>query len=221
MVWGISKWRDWESCPRMFKAKHVDKTWQDTPSPAMERGRKVHNDLELAIRLETELPSELAHMQSIVDTLCNLRKEGAVVTPEKKLGIDVHGLAVDFFRGPRLRVRAAFDVVVDNHRRFLVVDWKTGRPKDEHRADAMFYGACAGSAYGALTVDVMYAYVDEPDATFIQPVKEISKELAIWEGRFASADTAIGKGEVEIVTGPHCRWCGFAACPHNRNEKLK
>lgn len=219
-VWSISKWNDWKACPAMYHAKHITKLWKDFPSPQMDRGRQLHSAMEEAIKYDVSLPDELAAFAPMVKAFREMKEDGAMVEPELKLGLSVHYKRVDFFRGERLRIRAAFDLYVEDDRKALVIDYKSGRPKTEHRQEAAFYGACAGVGMGPTAVQVMYVYLDQPESTFTVDVKDPSRELSDWNKRFSTADAAIIGGCFDLIPGNACKWCGAFQCPQNKNPKL-
>jgi hypothetical protein len=188
----------------------------------MDRGRRLHSAMEEAVKYDVSLPDELAVFAPMIQTFRQMKKDGAMVEPELKLGLSVHYKRVDFFRGERLRIRAAFDLYVeDDNRKALVIDYKSGRPKPEHRQEAAFYGACAGVGMGPVSVQVQYIYLDQPGASFAIDVKDPSRELSDWNKRFSTADACIASGCFDLIPGNACRWCGAFNCPKNANEKLK
>ena len=220
-VWGISKWRDFEQCPAMYHAKYVTKEWKESPNDAMLRGQAVHKDFEDAIKYELKLRDEFAAHQSMVDNLVSMKLKGSTVVPEFKFGLSVNYQRVDYFKGERLRVRCGLDVyVLDDRRQALIIDWKTGKPKQEHRQDAEFYGSCAHVGLGNLGTSVMYHYVDDPNASFMVKIEDATAHLSNWWQKFDYADKMIASGSIPAVSCNACAWCGAFKCPRNRNKKL-
>lgn len=224
MVWSISKWRDWQSCPAMFHAKHVSKQWKDFPSPQMERGRTIHARLEEGVKydipLETGDEPALAPFEDVRAAFVAMRNAGVTVRPEYKIGISRGFELVDFFRGADLRVRLAYDVYVNDGSKVLVVDYKTGKYKPEHQEDAVFYGAAA-QCLSNLPTTVQYYYVDFPEMSFSTAVVGGKKLLSHWWQRFDAADrNHAADSEPNQVPGPQCKWCGALACPKNRNPNM-
>ena len=224
MIWGISKWRDWQRCEAMFVAKYVTKEWRDFPSPQMERGRELHKAFEDGIKYDiplTDHADKAVHQfEPLRAWLYGQKAEGTSVLAEHKLGITRNYQPTDFF-GKDLWVRLALDVVVDAPYSVLVIDWKSGRYKPEHREDASFYRACVRHAMQKPTT-IQYHYIDEPASSFALP--EASTDtgaLAGWMKRTNTADAALAAGKADLMPGPQCKWCGAFKCPMNRNEKLR
>lgn len=203
----------------MFRSKHIDKTWRDVPSPQMDRGRKIHTAFEEGIKYDIPLT---AHFEQALRPFEPVRQwlveEKAI--PEYKTGVTRDFKATEFFRGPNLWVRAAFDVVVNDGEKVLIVDWKTGRYKPEHQEDAVLYGAIAERIW-SLPVTVQYQYVDQPERSFGTAVTGGYNLLSMWRDRFDAADRMIASDRMSPTPGMQCKWCGNMSCPENRNEKLK
>lgn len=220
-VWGISKWRDFEQCPGMLHAKHITKQWQDAPNDAMRRGSAVHKAFEDAVKYELQLPAELERFNGFVEGVLAMRGQGAIVRPEHKFGVSLDYQNVPYFDGNNLRVRCGLDLYVDSNRELLIVDYKTGRPKQEHEEDAEFYGALTMMTHGALKATVQYLYVDNPGSSFSKKIEDPSVVASNWWKKFEYADKLIASDNVPLTPGNQCSWCGHAACPHNKNRKLQ
>ena len=221
-IWSISKWRDFEQCPRMCRAKHVIKVgWQEQPNEAMERGKRIHKALEEAIKYNLELPNELAHMRPVVESFVAMKPQGWAVYPEMKFGVSGSFGKVDFFDGEDLRVRCVLDLFVQRPGKTLIVDWKSGKRKDEHEQDAEFYGAMTHLAFGGENeTSSMYCYVDDLPRTFETTPKESWKIAAAWWKKFDYAEQLILIENAPATPCNACAWCGDGSCQYNKNRKL-
>lgn len=232
-VWGVSRIRDLKECPAMYVAKYETKKWIDTPNPQMERGSSVHSSIENTLNYGIHLEGEAAKLpvaQQWTTALLDMKDSGILVSPEFKFGLDRNFNKVDFFRAPELRARIGLDVLVNNNGKGLVIDWKTGRYKPEHMADADFYGAAAAVAVRTSSMDAMYVYLDEPHNTFTREIKKPeAMMIEFWKG-FDAADQYLDSegenGEIRLINPPmnpgtRCNWCGNVTCPNNNNAKAK
>lgn len=219
-VWGISKWRDFEQCPMMYHAKYIAKQWVDMPNEAMDRGRKMHKAFEDAVKYELQLPPELARYNDFVATVLVARTTGATVVPEHKFGVDICYGRVDYFRGNRLRVRCGLDLYVQNDRTALVIDYKSGKRKQEHEEDAVFYGSLVHITHGLLETNVQYLYIDYPESSFTKKIEDATAVASSWWQKFEYADKQVASGNIPVTPCNACSWCGYAACPNNKNRKL-
>lgn len=236
-VWGVSRLRDFKICPLMAVAKYglsgTAKQWVETESFAMKRGTDKHSTIENSINHDILITDpELHSVTDYVNGLCQMKAAGVQVSPEFRFGLDNRQRIVDFFRGQNLRCRIAVDVLVNFNGKALVIDWKTGRFKPEHRdSDALFYGASTAVAIGANSMETQYVYIDEPASSFSV---QIDKPADILEGFYEQFDEADKILETRVmpvfmqgetngikIPGNHCKWCGFLACPNNKNEEAK
>lgn len=213
IVWSLTKWRDYESCPRMFHAKHCTKDWQDTPSPAIARGRDAHKAFEQAVKFELPLPPEFASFETVIE---HFSGRDDVMT-EYKLGLDTQLAKCGFFDS-NVFIRVVFDLFIPR-KKALIVDYKTGKARDEHRSDAEFYGACAGTAYKFDEIHVQYWYLDNPPKSFSLPVEDPPGVMARWKQLFNAAQANLDAGKIPAMEGPQCRWCQVTSCEHFRGRK--
>lgn len=241
-VWGVSRLRDLKVCPAMFVAKYEPpKRWVETGSPAMDRGSKVHSDLENSLKYDLQLPAELESSIAgdFVELLLQIKERGGALMPEAKFGLDSSFNKVDFFKGQDLRARVGLDVYANDNGFAQVIDWKTGRYKPEHREDAMFYGAAAFCVFKPRQLSATYVYIDNPRDSFTIPIEKPEAILTSYWGQFDRADEyldspgKVGKGDTVGVSGAlrrddppmnpgmHCNWCGDVECPHNKNDAAK
>lgn len=232
-VWGVSRIRDLKLCPAMYVCKYETKPklWVEVPSPQMERGSKVHKTLEDSIKYDLALERELSSVEHFVGMLVRWKNEGTVVLPEMKFGLRSNFTRCEFYNDPDLRARIGLDVYVKDDRKLLVLDWKTGRYKPEHRQDARFYGAAAWIATpGAESCTVIYPYIDDTSATFEEVITKPEAIMTAAWGEFDRADEYLDTpGKSGIVRsidpptnpGAQCGWCGNMECPSNRNDKAR
>jgi len=216
VVWSISKWRDFESCRAMFKAKHITKTWVDAPSPALENGRRVHKAFEEAVKYGVQLPPEFVSFEPALEVFEGRRD----VLTEYKFGLTRDMTHCEFF-AEDVWIRGALDLFVAKRDNPLFIDYKTGRRKQEHESDCEFYGAAVSAAYRFPRIVGQYWYVDDPKQSFARVVDDGAPIMERWAALFDAAQGMIDQDKMPPDPGPQCRWCGFAGCPHNRNEKLK
>lgn len=229
-VWGVSRLRDLRTCPGWYVAKYETKKWVETPSPAMERGSKIHSQLEEAIKYGVVLPKEMDHVAPFVYGLCDAKKAGAMVEAELKFGLDTDGNPVDFFRAPNLRARLALDVGANMFNRALAVDWKTGRWKPEHNEDALFYGAGLCMLLKPASCIAQYIYVDNMEQSFDIEIEKPDDIIDVYLAKFDAADDYLDSvnksGVIRLIDPPlnpgtQCKWCGNVECDNNQNDQAK
>jgi len=232
-VWGVSRLRDLKVCPQMFVTKYENKSqWVETGSPAMDRGSRIHSELENSLKYDLQLSKELdgTIAADFCEMLLKIKERGGALLPEFKFGLDMNYQMVDFFRAPELRARVGIDVWANDNGYAQVIDWKTGRYKPEHRDDARFYGAAAFIAMKPRQLSATYVYIDNPRDSFTMPIEKPEAIMTSYWEQFDRADQYLDSvgtnGQIRsedppMNPGSHCNWCGDVECPHNKNQAAK
>lgn len=211
-VWSITKWRDYETCPLMAYNKHVLKNFEDRPSPALDRGRKVHKAFEESVKHNIALPTELAAWDDALEPFDGRRD----VFTEYKFGLNRALLRTGFFDND-VWIRFVLDVFVPATQNPLAIDYKTGRYKDNHRSDAEFYGAAVSVAYTFPRVPVQYWYIDNPSSSFekVVDLPEAQNIMSRWRQLFEAAELKLlGEYLPEAEKGMGCKYCQVKTCQH-------
>jgi hypothetical protein len=225
-VWGITRLRDIQQCPRRFLAKYEWKQWiDDDENEAMKRGKRFHGSIEEAIKWGVVMPNEpmFNNVSDYVLMLCDMKAQGIGVLPEFKFGMNIAFQMTDFFKAPNLRVRCGVDVLVRDGGKILVIDWKTGRYKPEHLEDADFYGCMTDIALGAQDTTVQYVYADDPQCSFERHIDDAGGMARHFYHRFEEADAYLADklDNPPMNPGKYCSYCGHVQCPENKNTKAK
>lgn len=123
-AWSYSRWSTWAKCPAMFKYRHIDKL-PEPPSPALEKGRKLHDDIAGWLDGKTDQrPDALRNFTTLADGLKQMPAEGRIA--EKQIALDRELRPVSWF-GRNAWFRAAYDVLLPGDKEAQGVDWKSGR----------------------------------------------------------------------------------------------
>lgn len=202
--------------------KHVLKNFVDKPSPAIERGRKIHKAFEERVRFGARLPTNLV-TGSRIDDLSSWESAAAAfddrptVMTEFKCGLNKDLLHTKFFDSD-VWIRLVLDVFDTGVKNPLVVDYKTGRYSAHHESDAEFYGAAVCLSYNFARLPVQYWYIDNPVNSFEEVVtKEEARPLMErWRELFQAAEMAMDQHRVPAVEGKQCNWCQVADCVNYR-----
>jgi len=194
----------WTNCPRLWKAKYVDKVVPYVEHPAAKRGTEIHEKLEHAV-LSGVRPDDVWTPTGLIESLHRLGADAEV-----KVGLGVDGRPTDF-SSPEGKFRGVMDVFARTDNATLIIDWKTGkvRPK-KIQADAYTLFA---KALGAPTpTHFRFVYVDQrvPVPLDRDPQQAEDNIFSLIEQ--VEADT-------EYLPNPGwlCRYCDYYACRYNEN----
>jgi PD-(D/E)XK nuclease superfamily len=144
-AWSLSRLQLYERCPLAFKCKHILKL-PDPGSPAMQRGTDIHSAAENYIRGRLKaIPPELKLVAKDLSTLRDEYKKGQVKL-ELELGFNRSWNAVAWM-AKDVWLRVKMDVMWLKRKVLHVIDWKTGRLKDNGEySDQLEIYAVAGLA---------------------------------------------------------------------------
>lgn len=132
-TWSYSKLKNYETCPRRYKAIDVDKSIEQPRSDALERGDDLHAAMQKRVQGTTPLPPHLIYMEPWAEKLTRILHPFQIIQCELKLANDREGQPTGYF-DKRTWFRSKIDYLRilpnggDNNDFGHVVDYKTGRP---------------------------------------------------------------------------------------------
>lgn len=206
MAWSYSRLTTYEKCPKKFKYK-IDRV-REAPSPAMERGSRIHKDAEEFLKgKHKKVPATLLAFEP---ELKELRKLEAV--PEEQIAVTSAWQRVEWF-SPEAWLRIVIDArhLIPARQSTKVIDFKTGRMYQEHLDQLELYSLVFFRlGRGTLReVEGELWYIDHTEIvhhTFGE--SEVDDFEFRWRERI---DPMLKAKEYPPTPGSHCRWCGFAA----------
>lgn len=156
-AWSYSRYNDYTKCPAYAKYSHLDKL----PQPGsiyLERGSLVHKSAEnFATNKVKKLPEEL---KLFIDEFKDLRKRKLEI--ESQWAVDKNWKKADWFAKNtwcRMVVDAAHTI---DKTSFKVIDYKTGKVREENKKQLGLYALGAFSRYPHLqTVVTSLWYLDQ------------------------------------------------------------
>lgn len=159
-AWSHSRWKDYTLCPLKAKLKHLEKI-PEPSSPAAARGSDIHKKAELFVaEKQAELPEELALFKKEFAVLTKQRK----VQTEEQWAFDQNWKEVDWFsRDARCRMvidAYYFTDMAGGKRRMTIVDYKTGKVREENKTQLSLYALGAFEKFGVDEVICEFWYLD-------------------------------------------------------------
>lgn len=222
LAWSFSSLDDFKNCPRAFYEKRIAKSVQQTDSPEMIWGNRVHKAFENRQLSGEALPPELAEHESYMQHLENLA--GDYFVCEEKFGFDLKGKPCAFFARD-VWARGVIDYLkVDQAaERATIVDYKTGKPHDKWIQLALF----------ALYTFAMFPEVQLVNAQFYwtktaMPTKKVwgrAEVPALWHMFLPDLRQYMQAFKTdtwqERPSGLCNGWCPVTDCPHWRPKRTK
>lgn len=207
-AWSFSRVEMWEGCPAKAKYKHLDKMLE-TPSKAMEKGKADHLLAEkFSLGKIKKLPKELELFDEEFFALVKLKKH---LQTEAQLGLDKNWEPCDWF-DPNCWVRIVADCMYLDPKSgsLVVIDYKTGKIKEEHKEQLSLYAIGAFAEHSPRVkqcrTELWYLSKGEiVEHTF--SATDVPQLKAMWEKRAAKMlkDTSF-----KPTPGDSCRWCPYS-----------
>lgn len=222
--WSISKLFMYEACPMRFKLKYIDRMPEppQPPDSPLERGSRIHNNLELFVKGEAKLKNEAKALDKFAPALEHLRQlyaDGMAIA-EDDWWFD-HDWTPCERKNVWLWSKLDFNVHDKDKAHTIVGDYKSGKSAYktvDHIQQTQLYAATAVLRQEwAETATAELWYVDEG---WVRSVTYTREQALRFVGRFnARAEKIYNdrffRPNANKVT---CRWCpysprGTGACP--------
>ena len=215
-AWSFSSLSAFEQCPLRYKLTRVTKLIKEPPTEATTWGNRVHKALEERVRDGTPLPATIAGYEPLAAKLANSRGE---VLVEQKVSVNAKLQPTEYF-AKDVWCRGVLDVAVIGDRSALILDWKTGKRKDDLDQLKLFAGM-AFAYYPALEkVDTGFVWLKDNKvdrqaftrkqvgdiwATFLPRVKRLN--LAFENDRWPANPSGLCRNYCPVGK-TNCDFCG-------------
>ena len=204
LPWSYSKVSAYEKCPRVAFHRYIEKR-REARSDALERGDRVHKDLEAWARggFKKLAPAWKAFQREAKQRKLH-EQVGVIVEEMWSFNAKLEPVA---YRSPEEWLRVKCDLAVPALD--LIIDHKTGKQYPEHRDQGEIYGAGYLARHPkSKGVDVEFWYVDQGVSAGMTVLRaELPRILARAHERVAEMIE-----DVEFKPKPSrlCGWCGFS-----------
>lgn len=208
---------DLENCARKAHHKHVLKDIKKESSPQLEWGSKVHDAMDERITNGVPLPADMKAAEPVVKTLDEL-KQSFKVKAELMLGVRIDGSPCDFFDNA-VWARGKADVAVVDPPHAWIVDWKTGKVREEPFELEVHALLLMQNDPRITHVLGQFFWMQDSrigkcyDITNLDPVKGKIANL------YAKAQHYNQSGVWPPRKNPLCPWCPVKSCEYNSSSR--
>lgn len=210
-AWSYSALTTYELCPKKYFHLYVAKDVKDSDSSFSADGKIIHDAMRARVIDNKPLPLNLRHYEKVAAKFANAPGEKY---GEMKLAINRQFEPVDYF-APDVFVRVVIDLAIMQGDAALVVDWKTGKVKDDPTQMALNAAVLSRwmpeiGMFKTLLVWLQASNLTPKNYT-------ISKFTAVWNGllpRVQKIEEARKTTTFPAKQGPLCGWCPVTQCPH-------
>jgi len=219
-AWSHSNLTSFELCPKKYYATSVAKSVQEPAGEAMTWGKEVHSAFENYMGSGKPFPMGMKHFKKVADPLMVPEGSSAEVLIEAKLALDVNLSPTGFFDRD-VWVRCVVDYGVVKGSKALLVDWKTGKRKDDYDQLALMAGVMFAQEPKLQQVDSMFVWLKEKtQKDMIQDVSFTRKDIPdIWN-RFLPRVERFQRAFDNDNFPPNPNWlckrhCPVTSCPYH------
>lgn len=210
------------TCPRQYEAKYITKEVVFQQNEAAAYGDRIHKAVEAALKLNAALTPEAMYMQPLVNWCRSLAAQpGVEMLVEESLAVTRELLPCGWFgdkaRGLPAWQRGKADVFFIDHtnKMNIIVDWKTGKPKDD-KTQSHLLSLCATKRTGYSKSSCLWVfcakddlYAQTIDLIDLTPINEHLANVRAYEQ--ACKDNAFPA----LRNGLCGKWCDVTSCIHN------
>jgi hypothetical protein len=197
--WSYSSLSTYEECPAKWRYSYIDNL-PEPPSPAMERGTRLHKLCEEVLTLERETPPELAGIARVLERLRANKAHS-----EKVWRLNSEWKPVE----SKSWVISIIDVHFVRDGALHIYDFKSGKPYASHKEQIELYALIGLATYPeAERAECGAIYIDSGKLGYRRTIAraEVEPMQQDWTQRAIRlfADT-----ELAPKRGSGCYWCAF------------
>jgi hypothetical protein len=215
-----SRLSTFEQCAAKFDYLYVTRNVQDADNEFTLFGSRVHEALELAGKAGADMLPDAEYpleVQPYIELIRRVLSQSGEKHFEMKVAITREFESCEWM-APDVWLRGILDVLVLNGSRAVVLDWKTGKVRDNPTQLQLF----------AALVFTLYPQVEEVRAAFVwlghnqltDSIFHRRDAWRLWEGlvaRFRRVEDAVDLGVFKPRPSGLCRWCpARTICPSAR-----
>jgi hypothetical protein len=196
--------KQYENCPKQYYMQRITKEVKPSFGEASVYGNRIHEQLELRLKGEAELPEESAKYEALVQAFASLPGE---LVAEQEFTLTKELTSTGWWDTDAW-LRLKLDILIINGSTAVVGDWKTGKHRPDFFQMELF----------AIVVMKLYPEVETVKATLIWlKDMKIDTEVytrtdapAIWQKFMAKVqrvENSLAKDQWPAKPSGLCPWC--------------
>jgi hypothetical protein len=210
-TWSYSALTTYELCPKKYFHLYVAKDIKDADSSFSADGKIIHDAMKKRVIDGKPFDLPLRHLEPMASKFAAIPgdKHG-----EMKLALTRHYEPCDYF-DPKVFVRVVIDLAIIQSKTAIVIDWKTGKIKDDPTQMALTAAVLARWMPEVTLFKTMFVWLQAKDIT---PKNYTPAQFVpVWNGllpRVAKIEEARKTTEFPAKQNGLCGWCPVKTCPH-------
>lgn len=202
-TWSYSSLTAFETCPRKYFHTKVKKDVEDKMGVEALHGVQVHKTMEDAVAGRKAVPTEHKHLQPLVDKIRSVPGKKLL---EYKVGLTKSLKPTEFF-AKDVWLRCVIDFGNLTPERLALMDYKTGKPKEDFDQLGLFAGAGFAMYPHIEVVDTAYLWLKNGTMTRKRFHREDVRD-EVWQpmlGRVTRMEELINEGSFDPRPSGLCR----------------
>lgn len=213
-TWSFSALEMFEQCPKKYYELKIAKSVKEKPWEHRSDGEAQHEALKLRLECGQPLPEHLKHLEPLCKTIAAAPGD---LYLEHKLALDENLEPVEWF-SKRVWVRVIFDVAKINGEKALIIDWKTGKKKNNPDQLDIFSAALMAWQPQVTQVTVGFVWTREKENhldTDIYTREGYALQWSEWWKRVGRIDKAIETNVWQAKPSGLCNgYCPVKSCTY-------
>ncbi len=210
-AWSFSALTRFENCPKQYFHLSVRKDFKDEDSEYAAEGKLVHDSMYARVLKGTPLPLQLRPYERIAAKFhaATGEKHG-----EMKLALNREFEPRDFF-AKDVWVRAVVDLLIVRGSKAIIVDWKTGKVKNDFTQLKLTAAILSRYMPEVDFFTLLYVWVKHNNVT--DKTATLSKLTETWNEllpRATKIEKAIADMNFPAKPSGLCKYCPVRTCPH-------
>lgn len=214
-AWSFSALTTYELCPKKYYHLYIAKDVKDEDSSWAADGKIVHDAMRQRVMKGTSLPVNLRHFEKVAARFAAAQGDKYA---EMKLAINRQFEPVDYFAAD-VWCRANIDLAIVQGTTAIVVDWKTGKVKDNPTQMALSAAILARWMPEIGLFKTVFVWLQSGELT--PKNYTLSKFTPVWNDllpRAAKIEAARKTTDFPAIEGKLCGYCPVKACPHYKER---
>ena len=212
VAWSHSALNTYRTCPKKYWHEKIKKDVPFTESDASRYGKELHKAFEDYIAKGTKLPFGFNQYKPYLDKFRAAKGDKLV---EQRMAVTREFLPTGYF-DKDVWFRGQADLIILNGNHAVVVDWKTGKFKNEFDQLDLMAAAAFCLDTDIQTIDAMFWWTQLRKPTIKSYTRDDAKD--IW-GRFIPIvkrlELAVSTTDFPATTNGLCKkWCAVKSCPY-------
>jgi hypothetical protein len=210
-AWSFSALTRHENCPKQYFHLNVAKDFKDEDSDWAADGKIVHDGLYKRVVKGVALPLPLRPLEPLAAKFAAAEGEKH---GEMKMALNRKFEPVDFF-APDAWVRSVIDLLIIRENKAIIVDWKTGKVKDDFTQLMLTAGVLSRYMPELEHFTLVYVWLKSREVT--KKMTTLSKLASMWNEllpRVSKIEDSIRTTTFPARPSGLCKWCPVRSCPH-------